>query len=106
MLEEDNDSGHGGAKGRNNIIQTWKATNGLESYFNCPLSPDFVPIEMASQGPKQYVRKQPCWEDSIVKELAEEGWASVEQKSINKWVDQIPQILKDCLELDGGLTGN
>jgi hypothetical protein len=106
VLEEDNDSGHGTSKSKSNIVRTWKEANGLESYFNCASSPDFTPIEKAWQGPKQYVRKRPCWDDAIVKELAEEGWASVSQESINKWVDSIPQIFKDCLELEGGMTGN
>ncbi|KAK3936995.1 hypothetical protein QBC46DRAFT_461143 [Diplogelasinospora grovesii] len=97
VLEEDNDSGHGGKKARN-IVNKWKKENGLKSYFNCPLSPDFVPIEKAWQLPKQAVRRRPCWEDSIVKELAEEGWAELTQQSINKCVDQIPGILKDCID--------
>ena len=105
VLEEDNDSGHGGKKG-GNIITNWKKENGLESYFNCPLSPDFVPIERAWQLPKQYIRKRPCWEDSIVKELAQEGWDALKQDSINRWVDQIPQILKDCIEMEGAMTGH
>jgi hypothetical protein len=104
FLEEDNDSGHGG-KG-NNIVTKWKKENGLESYFNCPLSPDFVPIEKAWQLPKQYVRKRPCWEDGIVKDLAEEGWDALQQDSINRWVDKVPQILKDCIEAEGAMTGH
>ncbi|KAK4119917.1 hypothetical protein N657DRAFT_674595 [Parathielavia appendiculata] len=59
VLEEDNDSGHGGRKRCNNIVNRWKEENGLESYFNCPLSPDFVPIERAWQLPKQYKWKEP-----------------------------------------------
>jgi hypothetical protein len=55
-------------------VTKWKRENGLERYFNCPLTPDFVPIEKAWQLPKQAVRKRRCWEDAIVKELAEEGW--------------------------------
>ena len=104
VLEEDNDSGHGTSK--SNIVKTWKKANGLDHFFNCASSPDFSPIEKAWQGPKEYVKKRPCWEDDIVKELAEEGWASVKQETINSWVDQIPQIFKDCLELDGGMTGH
>jgi hypothetical protein len=104
VLEEDNDSGHGG-KG-NNIVTKWKKENGLESYFNCPLSLDFVPIEKAWQLPKQYVRKRPCWEDGIVKDLAEEGWDALEQESINSLVDKVPQILKDCIEAEGAMTGH
>jgi len=104
VLEEDNDSGHGTSK--HNIVRTWKKDNGLESFFNCASSPDFVPIEKAWQGPKQYVRKRPCWDDSIVKELAQEGWDSVKQTSINEWVNNIPQIFKECLELEGAMTGH
>lgn len=104
VLEEDNDSGHGTSK--TNIVRTWKKQNGLQSYFNCSSSPDFVPVEKAWQGPMQYVKRRPCWDDDIVRELAEEGWAAVKQDSINDWVDSIPQIFKDCLELDGAMTGN
>ncbi|KAK4158499.1 hypothetical protein C8A00DRAFT_28509 [Chaetomidium leptoderma] len=48
VLEEETDSGYGGKKSGE-----WKQAYGLQSYFNCPLSPDFVPIERAWQGPKQ-----------------------------------------------------
>ena len=58
VLEEDNDSGHRGKM--NNLITKWEKENGLNSYFNCPLSPDFVPIEKAWQRPKQAVRGRPC----------------------------------------------
>jgi hypothetical protein len=40
-----------------------------------------------------------------VKELAEEGGAAMKPESINEWVSQIPQILKDCIESEGGPTG-
>ncbi|KAK3311553.1 uncharacterized protein B0T15DRAFT_79628 [Chaetomium strumarium] len=100
VLEEDVESGHSGKKG-NNIVSKWKKENKLESFFNCPMSPDFVPIERAFQLPRQYVKKRPCWEDSSVKELAEEGWAALRQESINRWVDQIPQTLKTCLDKGG-----
>ena len=39
------DSGHGTSK--SNIIRTWKKEAGLDSFFNCSSSPDFVPIEKA-----------------------------------------------------------
>ncbi|KAH8799419.1 hypothetical protein F5884DRAFT_811921 [Xylogone sp. PMI_703] len=58
ILEEDGDSGHGTSKC--NIIKTWKRLNGLESFFNCPQSPDFVPIKRAFQAPKEAVKKRPC----------------------------------------------
>ena len=79
----------------------------MESFFNCSQSPDFSPIEKAWQSPKQYVARRPCWDDEIVKELAEEGWyKGLSQKRINKWIDQIPDIFKQCLELEGGITGH
>jgi hypothetical protein len=108
VLEEDNDSGYGGTSKakKANIVRDWKEKNGLDHFFNCAQSPDFSPIEKAWQGPKQYVKKRPCWDDGLVRELAEEGWASVKQETVNDWVDKIPQIFKDCLELDGGMTGN
>ncbi|KAK4233043.1 hypothetical protein C8A03DRAFT_48281 [Achaetomium macrosporum] len=104
VLEEDNDSGHGTSK--KNIVGAWKERNGLEYFFNCAQSPDFSPIEKAWQSPKQAVSKRPCWEDDIVKQLAEEGWQGLAQESINNWIDQISQIFKGCLELDGAITGH
>ncbi|KAK4034025.1 hypothetical protein C8A01DRAFT_49492 [Parachaetomium inaequale] len=89
VLEEDNDSGYSRKKG-SNIVTKWKRENSLESYFNCPLSLDFVPIE----------------KDAIVKELAEEGWDALKQESINRWVDQVPQILKSCIDSEGAMTGH
>ncbi|KAK4198064.1 hypothetical protein QBC40DRAFT_179567 [Triangularia verruculosa] len=97
VLEEDNDSGHGGGGPKKNR---------LDHYFNSSHSPDFVPIEKAWAYTKREVRKRQCWDDETVKGLAEEGWAKLSQKRINKWVDQIPQILEDCIELEGALTGH
>ncbi|KAK4129395.1 hypothetical protein N657DRAFT_660760 [Parathielavia appendiculata] len=48
-----------------NIVRAWKEQNGLESFFNCAQSPNFSPIEKAWQGPKQYVKKRPCWDDEL-----------------------------------------
>ncbi len=45
ILEEDGDSGHG-PRGQN-IVKAWKTKYGLKHYFNCPRSPDWVPIENA-----------------------------------------------------------
>ncbi|RFU30684.1 hypothetical protein B7463_g5645, partial [Scytalidium lignicola] len=104
VLEEDSDSGHG--TGKANIVKTWKRHHGLESFINCPQSPDFVPIERAFQAPKEAVKRRPRWDDTIVKELAEEGWNNLSQKTINKWVDEIPQIFTDCITLEGKLTGH
>ena len=102
VLEEDNDSGHG--TGKANIVRTWKRENSLTSFFNCSESPDFVPIEKAFQAPKQSVRKRPCWDDAVVRELAEEGWEALKQSTINKWVDEIPKILEACIQSEGKMT--
>jgi hypothetical protein len=103
VLEEENDSGHGGVN-KPNIVRTWKRDHGLETFFNCSSSPDFTPIEKAWQLPKQYIRKRPCWEDDSVRGLAEEGWENLTHESINRWVDDIPQVFKDCIELEGAMT--
>ena len=42
----------------------------------------------------------------MVIELAEEGWEGLYQKTINGWVDQIPQIFKECIALDETVTGH
>ncbi|KAF1936658.1 hypothetical protein EJ02DRAFT_479649 [Clathrospora elynae] len=44
ILEEDNDSRHGGGSS-SNIVAAWKRKYGLDSYFNCSNSPDLAPIE-------------------------------------------------------------
>lgn len=103
VLEEDGDSGHG--TGKSNIVKTWKEKNNLISYFNCSSSPDFPPIENAWQAPKEAVKGYAHWDPDTVKELAEEGWAKLSQEKINSWVDSIPQRLKDCIQLEGQLTG-
>jgi hypothetical protein len=105
VLEEDRDSGHGIGKGKN-IVKDWKQAHGLETYFNCSASPDFSPIEEAWQSAKQSVLKRPCNDDSVIKEYAEEGWAKLTQEKINSLVHRIPEILRDCLELQGGMTGH
>jgi len=52
------------------------------------------------------MKRTECWDDEEVKQRAEDGWDGLKRKTINKWVDQIPQILNDCLELEGGMTGH
>ena len=74
VFEEDGDTGHG--TGKNNIVRSWKAENKLDSYFNCPSSPDLSPIEKCWQAPKQYLRRIPHWDDDTTKELIVEGWDS------------------------------
>lgn len=104
-MEEDNDSGHGTGK-KGNIVTTWKKRHNLHHFFNSSQSPDFSPIEKAWNAPKEFVKKRACWNDEQVMELAEEGWASLKQETINKWIDLIPQIFKDCIALEGAMTGH
>ena len=73
ILEEDNDSGHGGGSS-NNIVARWKQKHGLDYYFNCASSPDLSPIENCWQPPKQYLKKYPHWDEFETRELAYEGW--------------------------------
>ena len=82
VLEEDGDSGHG--PGKNNPVQKWKESHGLRFYFNCPGSPDFAPIENTWLAVKEGLRRQPHWNNEALKELAEEGWAGLSQKTIDK----------------------
>ncbi len=54
ILEEDGDSGHG-PRGQN-IVKAWKTKHGLKHYFNCPGSPDWVPIENAGSILRGWLR--------------------------------------------------
>lgn len=104
VLEEDGDSGHGPGK-KKNIVKTWKEENNLKHYFNCHDSPDLSPIENCWQAPKQTLKKYPHWDDQMTRELIQEGWDELKQKTINRWVDSMPQRLRDVIQLDGQLTG-
>lgn len=103
VLEEDGDSGHG--LGKSNIVRTWKEENKLEYYFNCHSSPDLALIENCWQPPKQYVKKFSYWDEEGTQELAIEGWLKVSQEFINKRVDSMLKRLRDCIEMDGQMTG-
>jgi hypothetical protein len=103
VLEEDNDSGHG--TGKSNIVRTWKRKNRLNSYFNCPSSPDLSPIENCWQPPKQFLKKFPHWDEFETRELVTEGWGNISQKFINERVNSMPQRLQDCIDMEGEMTG-
>ncbi|EMD86931.1 hypothetical protein COCC4DRAFT_155506 [Bipolaris maydis ATCC 48331] len=78
VLEEDNDSGHGGGHSKGgNIVKSWKQHNGLESYFNCPSSLDLALIENCWRPPKQFMLRYPDWDEFETRELAIEGWQKV-----------------------------
>ena len=87
-------------------MRAWKEKYGLEYFFNSSQSPDFGSIELAWNAPIESVKKRPCYTDKMIIELVEEGWEGLYQKTINGWVDQIPQFFKECIALDGGMTGH
>ena len=103
VLEEDGDSGHG--PGKSKIVQTWKETNNLNHYFNCPSSPDLAPIENCWQPSKQHLRKYPHWDDITTKELIYEGWSLVSQRFINEKVATMPGRLRAVIDGEGKMTG-
>jgi hypothetical protein len=106
VLEEDNDSGHGGgASKKGNIVKTWKKKHNLEHYFNCSNSPDLAPIENCWRPPKQFMARFPHWDEFETRELALEGWQKVSIHFINEQVDSMPRRLQDCIDLEGQMTG-
>lgn len=104
ILEEDNISGYSG-KGKN-VVTMWKADHNIVNVFNCPQSPDLVasPIEKALQGPKEFIRRQPSWDVATLKTAAQEGFNALTTASVNRWIDEIPDILKACIENEGYIT--
>ena len=105
VLEEDGDSGHGFGKGTNSV-KKWKEDKGLNFYQNCAGSPDFAIIENSWQVPKQHVRQHSHFDIITLKELALEGWDKLKQETINKWVEEMPQRLQDCIIAKGKMTGH
>ena len=104
ILEEDNDSGHGGGSSRN-LVARWKQREGLDYFFNCPNSPDFSPIENCWQPMKQHLKKFPHWNEFETRDLAREGWQKVSQGFINTRINSMPQRLQDCIDMEGRITG-
>ncbi|CAI6087300.1 unnamed protein product [Clonostachys chloroleuca] len=102
VLEEDGDSGHG--PGKSNPVRTWKEEYSLESFFNCPRSPDLPPIENCWLVPKAYIRKYPHWDLDTLHDLVEEGWEQLSQSTINRWVESMPQRLRDVIKMEGKMT--
>jgi hypothetical protein len=106
VLEEDNDSGHGGgASKKENIVKTWKKKHNLEHYFNCSNSPDLTPIENCWRPPKQFMALFPHWDEFKTRELALERWQKVSIHFINEQVDSMSRRLQDCIDLEGQMTG-
>lgn len=103
VLEEDGDSGHGTSK--SNPVKKWKAQHQLKSYFNCAHSPDLAPIERAWQAPKEELLKYTHWDEATIHRYAQQGWDGLKINTINKWVDQIPDILRAIIRREGQMSG-
>jgi hypothetical protein len=111
VLEEDSDSGYGNQSKENDVLK-WKRDHGMEKgsktkcswLTNCPQSPDLTLIEEAWSYPKGFVKKRPYWDDNLVRELAQEGWAALPQTWINEMVDGYPQLLQDCIDSKGQMV--
>ncbi len=104
VLKEDGDSGHG-YDTASNLVKRWKETKGLKSYKNYAGSPNFSTIKNGWQVPKQHVRKHVYLDINVLRELATKCWPKLSQDTINKWVDEMPQKLQDCIDADGRITG-
>jgi hypothetical protein len=55
-------------------------------------------------APKAYLRKYSHWDEEMVWELAQEGWANLSQKTINKWCDSMPERLQAVIDAEGKMT--
>ena len=102
VLEEDGDNSHGPNK--HNSVRQWKEKYGLKHYINCALSPDLSPVENAWFPVKIQMRKVPYWDDQITMDLARKGWDNIDQSTINKWVDGMPERLQAVLDYEGRIT--
>lgn len=104
-LEEDQDSSHGVPRAGKGIVQQWKRDHGLKHYFNCSASPDLAPIENCWQPLKQDLRKIPHWDLETIKDVTEATWYDgLLQRTINKWMDSMPERLQDVIDRRGGMT--
>ncbi len=103
ILEEDGDSGHGPRC--QNIGYAWKTEHHLKHYVNCPGSPDWVPIEYAWIYPNRAVKSQMCLTHEDLVNTVQGGWHKLGLRTINGWVDSIPDRLKDTIKLEGKMCG-
>jgi transposase len=104
VLKEDRDSRHG--TGKSNIVRKWKEVNGLESYWNCPASPDLAPIENVWSMQKAYMSKFTHYEVEETRELALEAWyKGVFQDVINGLIDRMPDRFQATIDMECRMTG-
>jgi hypothetical protein len=103
ILEEDNDSGHGGSD--DNIVRSWKEAPGLRSCFHCPGSPDRSPIEHCWLPPTRHMTKYPHGNEHSTRKLIQEGWAEVSPAYMNQQVVSMPPRWKDVIRSEGPTSG-
>ncbi|KAL0933239.1 HMG box protein [Colletotrichum truncatum] len=96
VLEEDDESGHG--PGLPIKARTWKDTNGLDYFFDCPRNPELSPIENAWSIPKHWVRNTPDWDYETLKQLTEAVWQTIKPETIDRWIDSMPKRLNQVIE--------
>lgn len=51
------------------------------------------------------MKKHPHQDEFETRELTYQGWQKVTQKFINKRVEQMPERLQACRDMDGRMTG-
>lgn len=100
VLEEDGDTGHTGSK-----AARFKRDHHINSYINAPHSPDLSPIENAWRKPKGALRAVSHFTEGAVKIEVEQAWMELDQGSINRWVMELPERLKEVIKLEGRMTG-
>jgi len=100
ILEEDNDSGHGTAKGGGQELKSWKAEKGIELLPNCPRSPDLSIIENVWNHMKQSMEDKYYYSNEELEDAIQRAWNAVPQSWIDKLVDDYFERLEDVLHPD------
>lgn len=104
ILLEDNDGSHG-TMTSTNIVARYKEKIGIPWIANAPRSPDLNIIEnvwrILKQRLKQALSKRPGLTIDTVKDLIQQIWNDIDQKEINKLVDQMPERINECLRRKG-----
>ncbi|CAN8105223.1 unnamed protein product [Discula destructiva] len=104
ILQRDGDSGSGD---RGNTVTAWRDEHNIVNVFNCPQSPDLIasPIKKAWRGPKEYIRQQPYLDQATLKTAVQSGFDALDPITVNHWIDDIPNILRACVENEGNIVG-
>ena len=107
ILEEDSESFAHGSLSKVNIAQKWKESHGLRYHFTCGDSPDLSPLDSLWPAHKQWTLAEGVkdWDDDEkLREKVREGWEKVDLEMVNRWVDFMPQRLRQVVETDGRLV--